>query len=605
MTRKKTTDQAKPPATRSRKKPVIEQKPSLFGDGPLAAAAQSDSGPSLPDLVNAVAPIESLPSREWEPPGASVEDAESSPKLLGPPTFEREQVQAVAPSWLLATNHLNLLYMLAAGLVMGPAGFFGKHYRDPSTEMSGLLPIFRSGVPDAAIQQAVSEQKHLRPVIAELDLSGLRGSVSFVAGSGVISVGTLPLQTGSEPEALLIRAPLPMMLVKRLTFRSLADRKEFEAAARSFSNIDLSGQRIDVSEECFNAVQPLPWPLPDHSRDSAQDLVDRPPARGEAIGGVLAMLYQLARRSDLCGSLYRMVSGAGDAQDRAAVQRDSVLAELVPWIETGGVRPESSVQARMFWGAIQALVETRLGGAPERPVDAVLGFLDDQLSKVQEVSHRSQLQKLIDDMRSTFGLGGGTITQLFEHHRGTFSRPLLLFCLRERGVDLLEFSHPDLSDGERALAAILFGVREGWGRLPVELRDPEGLSRFVEFRMFEAECKQQDSGLSIEDAPPRAIPLREKVLRRGNSWSDVQAAALAKVMSRLGWQDCIVSRIRLPHGQYRLNISAEGVEVVVRGDIKSPTIEVNKAALLDRVSQWPPLPRNIEVEVRAALDREG
>ena len=32
--------------------------------------------------------------------------------------------------WYLVTNHLNLLYMLAAGLVMGPSGFRGKHYVD-------------------------------------------------------------------------------------------------------------------------------------------------------------------------------------------------------------------------------------------------------------------------------------------------------------------------------------------------------------------------------------------------------------------------------------------------------------------------------------------
>ena len=34
-------------------------------------------------------------------------------------------------SAFLVTNHLNLMYMLAAGLLMPPAGFGDKYYRDP------------------------------------------------------------------------------------------------------------------------------------------------------------------------------------------------------------------------------------------------------------------------------------------------------------------------------------------------------------------------------------------------------------------------------------------------------------------------------------------
>jgi hypothetical protein len=278
---------------------------------------------------------------------------------------------------------------------------------------------------------------------------------------------------------------------------------------------------------------------------------------------------------------------------------------LVPWIESGGFRPDSLVQARLFWGAVQTMVDARLGGSSEKPLDVVLGFLDDQLSNLQEVGHRSRLEKLIADMRSSFGLGGGTITQLFEHHKGTLSRPLLLFCLRERCLDLLEFSHPDLSDEELVLAAILFGVRDGWRGLPVEVRAPKELSRFVEYRMFEVECRPRSAGLSLGHAPQRPIPLRELLMRGDGARSEAQTASLANVVGLLGWQDCIVSRIRLSQGQYRLNISAEGVEVVVRGDIKSPIVEIDKGALLKKISQWPRLPRDIEGEMRAALDSRG
>ena len=599
-TRKKATDTPKPPTKRARKKASPGSEGGLFSDA-QAESPEFDSEVPPQVLDSEVAKAVAVASARSELAATSIEGPASPPTPIAPMATHQGQINVAAQSWFLTTNHLNLLYMLAAGMVMGPAGFAGKHYRDPSSGLSGLIPIFHEGVPELAIQQATSEQKHLRPCIAELDLTGLSGQVRLVARNGEVSTGTLPLSIGSEIGALLMRAPLPMALVKRLLFRSPADRKEFETSARNFANIDLSDLSIEVAEQRFSSTQPMLWPLSEQPDDTVQGAVDRAPARGDAIGGGLAMLYQFANRSDLCCSVYRVASGAGDADDCSVVQRDPVLAELMPWVESGALRPESSVQARLFWGAIQALVDARLRGSTEKPVDTVLGFLDDQLSSLQEAGYRSRLERLIADMRSTFGLGGGTISQLFEHHKGTLSRPLLLFCLRERCVDLLEFSHPDLSDEELVLAAILFGVREGWIGLPVELRAAKELSRFVEHRMFVAEWSQRGIRLSLDTAPPRPIPLRELLKTGESTWSEERNASLAKLASRLGWHDCITSRIRLSQGQYRLNITPDGVEVVVRGDIRPPVVVIDRDGLLKRISQWPPLPRALEDEVRTAL----
>lgn len=624
-TRKKVTDPVKPPAKRTRKKAtpkseVDAKRQADFLETPVPAGLPEFDSGTPPDASDNEAGqrIDAAADRS-EPRDPSMQHPASPPTLAEPnlaseqellvtsdvAVFGREQVDVAAQVWLLATNHLNLLHLLAAGMVMGPAGFAGKHYRDPSSEVPGLIPIFRDRVPEAAVQQAVSEQKHLRACIAEIDLARLAGPVRLVSRNGEVSSGTLPLSIDSETGALFVPAPLPMTLVTRLVFRSPADRKEFEASARNFANIDLAGLNMEVGEEFFSSAASMIWPLPGQPQDATQVVVDQPPARGEVIGGVLAMLYQLANRSDLCCSVYRIASGAGTANDCDAVQRDAVLAEIAPWIESGGPRPESPVQGRLFWGVVQALVDARLSGSVEGPVDTVLGFLDDQLAALQEVRYQSRLERLISDMRSTFGLGGGTISQLFENHKGTLSRPLLLFCLREHCVDLLEFSHPDLNDEELVLAAVLFGARDGWIGLPVALRTPTGLSRFVEQRMFEAECNQRGTRLSLGQTPPRPMPLRELLIGSGGAWSEARNTLLAKVVSRIGWQDCIVSRIRLSPGQYRLNVSADGIEVVVRGEIKPPAVEIDRGGLLKKISQWPPIPRDVESEVREALDSEG
>ena len=629
-TPKNGTDQAKPPAKRARKKAEPRSaeknipKQDLFGGPapPESPGSYSEAPPeaSANEARHRVGPAPDGP----EPPTPSMEDPgmhfTSSPSVaaeagLAPEggSLDRsdlagsgqERVDVAGQTWLLATNHLNALYMLAAGMVMGPAGFAGKHYRDPSSEVPGLIPVFRDGIPEAAVEQAVSEKKHLRPCIVQIDLAGLAGPIGLVSQEGVISSGALPLSIDSNTVALLVPAPLPITLVKRLTFRSSADHKEFETSARSLANIDLTGLSIEVSEQYFSSARPMVWPLPVQREDPTPALVDQSPARGAAIGGALAMLYQFANRSDLCSSAFRIASGAGTAVDYDAVQRDPVLAELAPWIESGWARPEGPVQARLFWGAVQALVDARLSGSAERPVDTVLAYLEGQRAESQETGHQSRLERLISDMRSTFGLGGGTISRLFEHHKGTLSRPLLLFCLRERCVDLLEFSHPDLRDEELVLAAILFGVRDGWIGLPVELRNPKRLASFVEQRMFEAEGSQRNVRLSLDHAPPRPIPLREVLTKSEGAGNGAGRASLAELANRLGWHDCLISRIRLSQGQYRLNVSDDGIEVLVRGSISPPVVEIDRAGLLKKISQWPPMLRDEEDDLRAALDSRG
>jgi hypothetical protein len=344
--RKKVTDSAKPPAKRTRKKATPEssveasRQPDLLGAIAPAKSPESESEsesemPADPSDNKAGQLVDPALDRP-EPLDSSMQHPASSPAPAEPELVPagdsispdavvsgRAQIDAVSQTWLLATNHLNLLHMLAAGMAMGTAGFAGKHYRDPSSGLSGMIPIFRDGVPEAALQQAVSEQKYLRPCIAEIDLTGLGGPVHLISRNGEVYSGALPLDSDSKAGALLVSAPLPMTLVKRLVFRSPADRKEFEASARNFANIDLADLSTEVAERFFSSTPSVVWPLPGQPRDATQVLVDQPPARGEAIGGVLAMLYQL-RTEATC--LARSIAlPAGLALQTIATQSREIL----------------------------------------------------------------------------------------------------------------------------------------------------------------------------------------------------------------------------------------------------------------------------------------
>lgn len=508
--------------------------------------------------------------------------------------------------WHLVTNHQNMLYMLAAGMVMGPAGFRGKHYSDPLNVYPGWIPLFRDKVkvPADALNNATSERKHLLPCIASFDLSELSGPVRMLSTDGRMrDVASPAARKRKDDIALLVRAPLPPTLLLSINFCSSEDKQAFESAANDVSNVDLSSQRVEVEDSLFSSDTEVSWPAEQPQELLLEDGNDTIPAFGQALGGVLAMLYHTANRGDLGLAAFRLVTGSARDKDIGLVQNDPILAELPHWVDGNEISKQADTRARLFWGVIQSLVDAQTQERPQTPIDVTLAYLDNQLDLLPEMEFRPRLERLISDMRGFLGLGGGTITELLERHKGSLSRPLLLFCLREHCTDLLEFSHPLLKDAEYLLAGILFGVRDTWLQLPKELRDPD-LSTYVAFRMANAEHRKRAENLAIS-APPRPKPLRELFTSPSAVWSSMKRDVAVKLASECNWNDCFQTHITLAEGPVDdglpESIERKGLQVVLPGRVTTVTEEMDEIQFLHRLGQWPPIAPDIESEVREKL----
>ena len=112
--------------------------------------------------------------------------------------------------WLLATNQRNLLYMLAAGLVMPPLGFAKKYYLDSLNYYPGWIPVFADNAPKSALEYAVSEGRGLMPCLAVLNLEPLHGKGLSVTREGEMRETPVPEGLDGSEAALLIPAPLPI-----------------------------------------------------------------------------------------------------------------------------------------------------------------------------------------------------------------------------------------------------------------------------------------------------------------------------------------------------------------------------------------------------------
>lgn len=502
--------------------------------------------------------------------------------------------------WRMVTNQHNLLYMLAAGMVTAPGGFAGdKYYEDLLDVEPGSVPLFRpdSLIPRAVVKRVTGSEDFLRPCIATFNLAGLDGLKvqRMLSKGGRKEVGLATSRKSKDELAVLVPLPLPMAWLEDIVFQTKAEQQGFEDLAADFANVSLAGIESRVEPDCFADDGADDWSA------AQQRLSDNReggfPAHPQAMGGVLAMLYHTANRSDLATATFRVASGQSDARDRSTIAEHPILELLPGWLEKGGAPESKELRIRLFWGVAEQLTSLHGADKDDGTMDVILSWLQ----KEQASSGDDRLAQLIDDMRGCFGLGGGTISDLFERHRGPLSRALLLLCLREDCISLLEFSHPLMKDIDHVAAAILFGIRDGWLRLPAALRTPR-LAACTTTRM--AALGHPGFAVAFQSQTPAPQPLRALFHRGASSWKTNQQQAALELAKARGWIDCVSTRIRLPSTAYAEKPQQEDAHLVFPGWLAADEPQVDMAAILDRLSGQPLLDPTTDSRIRKLLEQE-
>ena len=494
---------------------------------------------------------------------------------------------------LLVTNHLNLMYMLAAGLVMPPAGFGDKYYRDTLGSFPGWIPLFIGRVPAAAIDSSTREAGHLRPAVLEIGLTGLSGRV--LALGPELRELRFPDQLDGDERLLLVPAPLPSSRIAAALFRSQEDRLACEADAKDFGNVPLRDVRRRVAKTLFTRTLDDPWPVAGGPPERAVPLDG-----AMAAGGVMAMLLLNGDRGELA---VRSCRHAFDPEDASAPPvADPILSGLRGWMRSGAASsPDSSdvqgaCQARLFWGAVDSVVAWKRAGGAGSPEDALLDHLETAATTI-DARLQAGAGRLRDTLASLRGLAGVTTGELFERHTTPLARAMTLFFLRRDCADLLDFEHDRIHEQDRLAAAVLFGVRDGWLGLPLRLRAVPGLSAAVSHRMAQMAQRLAGADLDLGDRPPRVQPLRE-LFGDGSSWGPRESRA-ALELARAGKWDCLRTRISLPRGAYRLTVEGGAVHIELPGEPRiAPRVEPDRffACLAGG-----PARRDVESKVRRML----
>ncbi len=502
----------------------------------------------------------------------------------------------------LVTNHLNLMYMLSAGLVMPPSGFGEKYYSDTLECFPGWIPLFIGKASGEAIEHCVKEAGHLKPCIVEVSLTGLSGRAMALGNTGPREL-RFPDQFEETDRVVMFPAPLPVSRIVSIVFQTPDERRTCEADARDYGNVPIEEFKRRTGKLMFTKASDLPWPPCNGPRERAAPL--QAPL---AAGGVMAMLLLFANLSQSAVRACRIAFDPDDAADWA-VNDSPILAGLESWVRQGTatlppstesdadrVGLQDTSQAALFWEAVERLVKWRNAGMSGGVEDLMVEFISEAIAGL-DPRPKVAVSRLLDTLVSLTGLADATASELFDRHDSPLAHALTLIFLRRDCADLFDYESDRLTEQDWLAAAILFGVRDGWMNLPLRLRAGRKLSDAVSHRMAHLSHRIAGTGLDLGMAPPRIHPLRE-VFGDGSAWRSAEKSA-ALALARLQKWDCVHTRLNLGQGQYKLTVRAGATYIDLPGEPRiSPEIDLERfftllaRARLDHVG---------EAEVRRSL----
>ena len=396
---------------------------------------------------------------------------------------------------LVVTNHLNLEFMVSAGLIMPPNGFGSKYYTDPLESFHGWIPLFRERVPSQALQLATNEAGHLRPCVAQVRLDAYSGPAFALRDS--FEEISFPDDCRPADRAYLIPGPLPSSWIDRVLYGSNDDKMACRSRADELGNVPLRDFVLKVDRNAFERPLKDSWP-------PSQDIpvADPPIAIAQTAGAIQAMLLNLANRGptgiDACRTAF-------DPDDQAGASPSGpVLSLLRSWMRNGRMstagdeRAEGAglVQGRIFWELVDRLTARRASRSDEGVQDITVGHLRNSAQNAGRPL-RKKLRALADDLESISGFSELGPAQMFQRYASPFARAIVLLALRDSCLGLLEFEEPQLNEDDRLTAAILFAAREGWERLPLRLRDTPGLAVATCHRMAATAHRLVGSGADL------------------------------------------------------------------------------------------------------------
>ena len=490
--------------------------------------------------------------------------------------------------WSLATNHLNVVMMLAAGMILPKSGFGKKYYQDTLDFIPDCIPLFKAAPPTEAIQHCISENKILKPCVVEINLVGLQGEVPVLKEGSWIDLELT--DDFDDVDCVLIPAPLALGLVTQIIFPDKDAVKAFREHVSIVNNCPVEGFTIKARQSDFKGKGKF-WPLPPHNVTGREE-----PSLSfaDAVGGVIANMNILANSNDNAVSLMSDLRDPASIED--GVSRGTISSRIKEWWQSGGELATGATADVMFWGICTALFQNKHSTDFGSSRDVVLhGFQeaasvagDKALLKSEEVI--ADLMKLYQDSDVTF-------TELLAKHTTPLPRALVLFFVHDDIESVLESNRSVLNDEDIVLFAILAGLSTGWLNLSSENKTYAGLNLPASSLIVKTVGLTSNSAATSINIPySDELPVSVREFLSLKDWRKAENEVAIALCREFKWPH-LKTRISLGEGEYQFEVRRGSMQIVLDGEVKSVSLDVSKDAVLKSLADIGELPDKHENKI--------
>jgi hypothetical protein len=472
--------------------------------------------------------------------------------------------------WLFPTSTNNARMIIAQGLVSSPDGF-KKYYEDALELSPGWIPLYKNEIQPDILKKGVSEREGLIPCIIEFDLSKMEGTVKALQDKRLVDVEIAHMDEDivDKTEIMYILAPLPLFCISRILFKSNDDKNQFENDAKNRSNVILAGLKLQSTKvdkklfetSSFNTNQSFEKLLITNSAtdnsvgDLFPDCEEINYGKVYSFGGLLSSMFYFSKNGTLSNEIYHNICELKDFPE----SKENDIKLIYRFFEDSK-NTEIKPEEKMYSGLIDIAIKNKIFK------EDVIEFLEsDQWDQWGE-KYKKRTCDLANKLKDFERMAEKTVSEHFQEVKKPLEKILLMLFLREDIDALIEFNRDLFNEEEYIQFALMFGIRDKFSNVPKFIREFIGLQDYISGKMAIYAHRQVNSQMRF-NLPRRPLTIMDMLK------NDEFKKWFAK---QLKIEDCFQTRMIIPTGEYELNVTNRGVEIVFEGIVKTPIAEIDE-----------------------------
>ncbi len=428
-----------------------------------------------------------------------------------------------ANRWFFPTNTENLKTILAHGLICGPAGY-KKYYSDISCSFFGFIPIFCNGNDGhkKALTKAREEDANLDLCLLEINLNQIQAGKVYLTDSSPVDI-----EQCHDPSfgTICIPAPLPLSCVKQVIFCDSKTKYTFTDDIKSYGDTPQDALKMVVAkkpeQKLFKEAEQTGM-LGDSKETEAEPSFSAQYTCSThqnykniySFGGSLCTLFYFAKNgattNSALGDCTKIKKLENYVENDEPITFESLLCCLNNYFyhKTGHTK-KNVPQFIILDSVLDSLVEQE----KNEHITSIVNFLNsaDVFDKEEEKSRAKELSKRLTDFYNN--KIDSKASTLFSTSRSRVEKILLLLAYRDDVAGLLETDIAKLEvfdEEDYIIAAILFGARSKYHKIPISLRQYPGIQGYMSYLMAQFAHTTGNTGITFKK-PPIPLTIMEMV----------------------------------------------------------------------------------------------